>query len=55
MTRARRWWNKLLYKQNADFVEYLLLLMMLVFGVVATGQALTHQIGNEFNQITNRF
>ena len=50
-----RWLNKLLYKQNVDFVEYVLLLMVLLFGAVATGQALTHQIGSEFNRITSAF
>jgi len=55
MTCARQWLNRLLYKQHVDCVEYVLLLLVLVFGAVATGQALTHQIGNEFNQITSRF
>jgi hypothetical protein len=55
MIRARQRLNKLLYKQHVDFVEYVLLLMMLIFGAVATGQALTHQINNELNQITSRF
>lgn len=54
MSCARQWLNKLLYKQEVDYVEYVLLLLILVFGAVATGQALTHQIRNEFNLITNR-
>ncbi|HVT95950.1 MAG TPA: hypothetical protein VHE33_00485 [Acidobacteriaceae bacterium] len=55
MICARQWFNKLLYKQHSDTVEYVLLLLLLVFGAVATGQALTHQIGNEFNKITSQF
>ncbi len=55
MIRVTQRLNTLLYKQNVDYVEYVLLLLVLVFGAVATGQALTHQIGNEFNQITNQF
>jgi Flp pilus assembly pilin Flp len=55
MTCARQWFNKLLYTQHVDMVEYVLLLLVLVFGAVATGQALTHQIGNEFNKITTQF
>jgi Flp pilus assembly pilin Flp len=55
MTCVRQRWNNLLYKQNADFVEYALLLLVLLFGAVATGHALTHQIGSEFNKITNQF
>lgn len=55
MIRVRQRLNRLLYKQHVDYVEYVLLLLVLVFGAVATGQALTHQIGNEFNKITNQF
>jgi Flp pilus assembly pilin Flp len=55
MIRVTQRLNRLLYKQHVDYVEYVLLLLILVFGAVATGQALTHQIGKEFNQITNGF
>jgi hypothetical protein len=55
MIRATQRLNTLLYKQHVDYVEYVLLLLVLVFGAVATGQALTHQIGSEFNHITNGF
>jgi len=55
MRGGKRRLSKLLYKQHVDFVEYVLLLLMLVCGAVATGSALTHHIGNEFNQITDKF
>ncbi|MFP5227906.1 MAG: hypothetical protein ACLGXA_09775 [Acidobacteriota bacterium] len=47
--------SRLLYKQNADTIEYLLLLLMLICGAIASGAALTHQIGNEFSAITRGF
>lgn len=55
MRRTKQRLNRLLYKQHVDFVEYFLLLVMIVCGAVATGSALTHRIGNEFNQITDKF
>lgn len=55
MSRARQRLSKLLYKQHVDMIEYVLLLSLLTFGAVATGSALTHQIGNEFNAIANGF
>lgn len=55
MSRARQSLSKLLYKQHVDMVEYVLLLSLLICSAVATGVTLTHQINNEFNQITSRF
>jgi Flp pilus assembly pilin Flp len=55
MRRARQWFSKLLYKQNADMIEYVLLLSILICGALATATTLTHQIRVEFNFITNHF
>ncbi|HUB20026.1 MAG TPA: hypothetical protein VL990_15400 [Acidobacteriaceae bacterium] len=55
MIRARQKFSKLLYKQHVDFVEYVLLLTLLVCGAVATGSVLTHRIGNALNHITSAF
>jgi Flp pilus assembly pilin Flp len=55
MGRAKQSLSKLLYKQHVDMVEYVLLLSLLICSAVATGATLTHQINNEFNQITSRF
>ena len=53
MIRARQRLSKLLYKQHVDLIEYVLLLSILICGAVATGSALTRQIGNEFNTIAS--
>ncbi len=55
MSRATQRLSKLLYKQHVDMIEYVLLLSLLICGAVASGAALTHQIGNEFNAIANGF
>jgi len=55
MSHAKQWLNKLLYKQNADLIEYVLLLSVLICAAVATGSALTRQINNEFILLTRGF
>jgi Flp pilus assembly pilin Flp len=53
MTRRKRWLDKWLHKDRADVVEYALLLSVVLLSAVATGCALTHTIGKDFNTIAN--
>lgn len=55
MSRPRRWLSRILFRQQSDTVEYVLLLVVLLCGAVATGTALAERIGNEFHVITNGF
>lgn len=55
MSRPRRWLSRILFRQEADTIEYVLLLVVLLCGAVATGTALAQHIGHEFGVITNGF